>query len=126
MLEVVFYDRSTLTSFVISGWGDKTDWYRNIQARPAVRVQVGGQTYTPLQHFLSPDEAFQIWSQFRRKHPVEEQIALRLYSPRGVRYTSDQERRDAILGSLRIVSFRPRQREAEGTSDKGTGSSSRA
>jgi deazaflavin-dependent oxidoreductase (nitroreductase family) len=123
VLEVVLYDRPTRTSFVTSGWGDAPDWYRNIQARPAVKVQVGGGSYAPEQHFLRPDEVLHAWTRFRRKHPIEERIALRIYSPRGVKYTSTQERRDAILGGLHMVSFRPRGRELEGTPGKGSGTS---
>lgn len=108
VLEVVLYERATDATYVISGWGDKTDWYRNIRAHPALRVQVGMQTYVPDQQFLDPHEVVRVWTQFRHKHPIEERMALRLYSQPGMKYKSDQERRDAILGSVRMVSFRPR------------------
>lgn len=107
VLEVVLYHRSTRTCFVVSGWGDKTDWYRNIQAHPAVRVQVGRQSYAPVQHLLTVDQVLRTWAEFRRKHPIEERMALGLYSQPGVKYKNDDARREAILGNLRIVSFRP-------------------
>jgi deazaflavin-dependent oxidoreductase (nitroreductase family) len=32
--------------FVSSGWGGRTDWYKNIVADPHVTVQVGGRVYS--------------------------------------------------------------------------------
>lgn len=107
VLEVVVHRKVTRTSFVISGWGDTPDWYRNIEAQPAVSVQVGWDKYTPEHHFLTSEEVGRVWESFRRKHPIEERIALRLYSERGKKYGSDDERRAAIVGSLRMVAFRP-------------------
>ncbi len=33
------------TYYVISGWGESTDWYQNIEADPTVRVRVGPQIW---------------------------------------------------------------------------------
>jgi deazaflavin-dependent oxidoreductase (nitroreductase family) len=91
VLEVPVYHRRTRTSYVMSGWGDKADWYRNIEVQPAVRVQIGRDSYAPAQHVLSPQEVVRVWEEFRRRHPIEEKIALRLYSQPGHQYCNDQD-----------------------------------
>lgn len=55
VLEVIFYDPETRESVVLSGWGEKADWYRNIKASPALEVQTGRQRYVPSQRFLAPE-----------------------------------------------------------------------
>ena len=41
VLEVVRHDRATGTYVVASGWGEGSDWFRNIQKTPNVVVTVG-------------------------------------------------------------------------------------
>ena len=36
---------ATGEAVICAGWGPHTDWYRNLQAHPAVNVQLGGQTF---------------------------------------------------------------------------------
>jgi deazaflavin-dependent oxidoreductase (nitroreductase family) len=56
VLEVIRYDPTTTESIVLSGWGEKADWYRNIKASPALEVKTGGVRYAPEQRFLASDE----------------------------------------------------------------------
>jgi deazaflavin-dependent oxidoreductase (nitroreductase family) len=39
--EVELHDQETHTYFIASGWGEKSDWFRNIQKTPTVAVNVG-------------------------------------------------------------------------------------
>jgi deazaflavin-dependent oxidoreductase (nitroreductase family) len=41
ILEVVGYDPHTPEVFVVAGWGERGDWYRNLVAAPAIEVRVG-------------------------------------------------------------------------------------
>jgi deazaflavin-dependent oxidoreductase (nitroreductase family) len=66
---VARYDKTTGEAAIVAGWGPQTDWWRNLQAHPAVQVQLGGQTFTPVQRFLTDEEAFDVVVQFRREHP---------------------------------------------------------
>jgi len=63
------YDASTKETVVCSAWGPNTDWIRNLRAHPALRIQIGGESYVPEQHFLSEDEAVAALTEFRRRHP---------------------------------------------------------
>jgi hypothetical protein len=63
------YDPRTHEAVICSGWGPNTDWVRNIRVRPALQVQIGRESFTPEQRFLSEDEAFAMVIEFRRRHP---------------------------------------------------------
>jgi deazaflavin-dependent oxidoreductase (nitroreductase family) len=38
VLEVLHYDPATGESVVLSAWGEKADWYRNVEATPALEA----------------------------------------------------------------------------------------
>jgi deazaflavin-dependent oxidoreductase (nitroreductase family) len=63
VLEVVRSDPATREVIVVSGWGGTTDWYRNLQAAPALRIRTGRWDFVPDQRFLAPDET---WSEVMR------------------------------------------------------------
>jgi len=78
VLEVLSYDRQTREILVVSGWEGKTDWYRNIQAGPALEVQIGWVHYRPGQEFLSSEETTDLILTLFRQHPREVRFAGRL------------------------------------------------
>lgn len=69
MLEVVRYDPLTQESVVVSGWGERADWYRNLAAHPAVEVRTGHDRYVPVQRFLSPEETAEEFKDYARRYP---------------------------------------------------------
>lgn len=105
VLEVILYDPETRESVVLSGWGEKADWYRNIKASPALEVRTGRECYVPEQWFLAPEENHAVISGYARRHPLAFRFFARVfgYPPDG----TEAERRK-FAGSLRLVAFRPR------------------
>jgi deazaflavin-dependent oxidoreductase (nitroreductase family) len=79
VLEVVLYNPATRESVVLSGWGEKANWYRNIEATPALEVRIGGQRYVPEQRFLAPEENHAVISDYRRRHPLAFQVFTRTF-----------------------------------------------
>lgn len=70
VLEVVRYDPDTLEIFIVSGWGTRSDWYRNLRTRPALEVRIGARRFpAPRQRFLDPDETVRLMLDYRRAHP---------------------------------------------------------
>jgi deazaflavin-dependent oxidoreductase (nitroreductase family) len=65
---VLRYDARTREAVICSAWGQDADWIRNIQARPALQVQIGRDSFTPQQRFLSEDEGLAVLAGFRRRH----------------------------------------------------------
>ena len=69
LLEMILYNSATGQSIVLSAWGEKSDWYRNVGATPALEVRTGGQRYVPDQRFLVPGENHAVLADYRRRHP---------------------------------------------------------
>ncbi|WP_181765044.1 nitroreductase family deazaflavin-dependent oxidoreductase [Streptomyces albidus (ex Kaewkla and Franco 2022)] len=69
VLEVVERGPADRSWTVASGFGPKAAWYRNLQADPRTRVQVGNRHYTVTAHFLSPEDGAEIMAHYGRRHP---------------------------------------------------------
>jgi deazaflavin-dependent oxidoreductase (nitroreductase family) len=57
VLEVVHHDKATDTYFIASGWGEKSDWIRNLQKAPTVSVNVGKRHFVAMAKRLSIEQA---------------------------------------------------------------------
>src|SRR6266851_234174 len=55
VLEVVRYDHASSESIVVSGWGEREDWYRNIPAHSPLLVDTGSQRYASFHRFLTDE-----------------------------------------------------------------------
>jgi deazaflavin-dependent oxidoreductase (nitroreductase family) len=104
MLEVVHYDPATRESIVVAAWGDRADWYRNLQAYPALRVQTAGVRYTPTQRFLSPDEVDAVLRNYQREHPLAAWVGAHLL---GIRFGPSAGAPEGSAPSLRMVGLCP-------------------
>lgn len=69
VLEVV--DRPSSDTYVIvSGFGERAQWYRNLIANPQVRVSVGRHRLAPaVATLLSPDAADATLARYADRHP---------------------------------------------------------
>ena len=95
---VLAEDKTTGEAVICSFWGPRTDWIRNLQAHPALRVQIGRDSWVPQHRFLTDDEAFAVGVDFRRRHPWRLRLMARML---GV----DDLRSDAAMRKL--ISTRP-------------------
>jgi deazaflavin-dependent oxidoreductase (nitroreductase family) len=77
MLEVVRWDPACREAVVASGWGEHANWWRNLQAAPAVELFVGGGRFVPEQRVLDLDERIEVLRAYRAGHPV----TTRLFGP---------------------------------------------
>jgi deazaflavin-dependent oxidoreductase (nitroreductase family) len=109
VLEALLYFPATKESVVLSAWGEKAHWYRNIEATPALEVRTGGERYVPEQRFLAPEENHAVISDYGRRHPLAFRVFARVFSyPLG----GTEAARREVTGSLRLVAFRPRDVES--------------
>ncbi len=104
VLEVVRYDPSTQECIVMSGYGAQSDWYRNIQLRPVVEVQIGRQHYTPRQRMLAAEETYAILSEYRQQHPWLFREFMQML---GYSYDGTDESLHTLSHALRGVALRP-------------------
>jgi deazaflavin-dependent oxidoreductase (nitroreductase family) len=108
VLEVAMYDADRTESIVASAYGTRADWYRNIQAEPALRVRTGRMDYVPEQRFLSPEEARKAAADFCRLHPWEAKLAPRVLPAIGAAVDPNVSDPAGMLAQLPMVAFRPR------------------
>jgi deazaflavin-dependent oxidoreductase (nitroreductase family) len=104
VLEIVRYNPSIQEYIVISGYGDKSDWYQNIVKSPAIDIQVGENHFVPQQKILSADETFQVLDEYRKNHSqaFQELLTVMRYP-----YDGTTESLHMLSGILRSISFRP-------------------
>ncbi|MBN1248252.1 MAG: nitroreductase family deazaflavin-dependent oxidoreductase [Anaerolineae bacterium] len=70
VLEVVRHDREADTYVVASGWGERSDWFRNIQKTPEVRISTGLRRRLPGRALRLPRaEAERELCDYARRHP---------------------------------------------------------
>jgi deazaflavin-dependent oxidoreductase (nitroreductase family) len=100
---VLTEDRSTGEAVICSVWGPQADWVRNLQAHPALRVQIGRRSFVPQHRFLTDEEAFATVVEFRCHHPWRVRIIGQVL---GLDLGSDEEMRD-FVHTRPFVALRP-------------------
>ncbi len=61
--------------YIVSLWGSRADWYRNLADHPLVRVQVAGRDFPArAQPITSPDELWRVLRLFRKSNPLIDAI----------------------------------------------------
>lgn len=69
VLEVVRHDPLTDSYVVASGWGEKSNWFRNILKNPRVTISVGFRRLQALAVRLSEQGAQAEFEDYARRHP---------------------------------------------------------
>ena len=93
-------------AFVLcSGTGPKADWYRNINAVPAVAVWVGARRHEVEQRFLDDSEAATVFAAYELAHP---RAAARLTELMGVSHDGTHESRVEMVKKIPMVEVRLR------------------
>jgi deazaflavin-dependent oxidoreductase (nitroreductase family) len=94
---------------VIAGFGPSCDWYRNIQANPAMEVAVGRRRFEPAHRVLGEAEAMTVIAEYERRNrwagPVIRRLLNRLL---GWRYDGTDTSRRRMVRQLPVVALRPR------------------
>jgi len=69
VLEIVQSNPSQGQYYVVSGFGTRSHWYQNIKANPAVKIQVGHQSFTANAEQLNPQFAGELMLDYAQKYP---------------------------------------------------------
>jgi deazaflavin-dependent oxidoreductase (nitroreductase family) len=104
VLEIVRKDEVGGAYYVISAWGEKSDWLRNVRQSPEVLIQVGGRQMKARAEPLSPIETEREVLDYARRHPNVLRALLRLI---GYRSSGTQEDLKMILQAVVVVAFHP-------------------
>ena len=78
VIEVIKYDPTRHTYYVLSGFGRRADWFRNIQKTPEVTITVGRRRMPAHARVLPPEEGARILEDFIRRHPLEVKVMIRV------------------------------------------------
>ena len=69
VLEVLLHERAKDVYYVMAGWGERSDWVKNIEKTPQVQISVGHQHFYALARHLPPEEAESKVIAYARQHP---------------------------------------------------------
>jgi deazaflavin-dependent oxidoreductase (nitroreductase family) len=69
VLEVLYHNKTSGEYYVLSGWGDKSDWFMNIQKNPEVVVNVGGDRFEAIAFQMTSEDAENVISKYAYQHP---------------------------------------------------------
>jgi deazaflavin-dependent oxidoreductase (nitroreductase family) len=103
VVDVLRHDAATDTYYVVSAYGETSDWYRNLKANPAVCVQVRWRRFPARAAALPQDEAEELLLDYWRHHRLYARVTMRLV---GVKAANEDEVR-AAAGKLRVVAIKP-------------------
>ncbi len=104
VLEVLLHDKARDVYYVLAGWGEKSDWVKNIEKTPRVDISVGQRHFHALASRLSPEEAELKVIAYGQQHPRLIRSLPRLLGYR-VDGTEEDLRAFARLGI--VVAFEP-------------------
>jgi deazaflavin-dependent oxidoreductase (nitroreductase family) len=109
VIEVVQHDKGTDTYYVVSGWGEKSDWYQNIRKSPSVTVHVGGREFRAQAEFIGLEKAVGLIEAYACDHPAAFRELTGLFLGERRQPGSDAPRR--IAEKMPMVAFRPLTRK---------------
>ncbi|HJQ13597.1 MAG TPA: nitroreductase family deazaflavin-dependent oxidoreductase [Anaerolineales bacterium] len=103
VIEVVRHDKEPDTYYVVSGWGDKSDWYQNIQKSADVTVHVAGRKFQARAKFIPLAKAIEIMEAYAHEHSLAFRELSSLFLGEHIQSTSDAPRR--LAEKMPMVAF---------------------
>jgi deazaflavin-dependent oxidoreductase (nitroreductase family) len=108
VLEVIEYREEEDTYYLASGWGERSDWYRNILKTPQVEAQVGRRRFRGRAERVTLDQAAELFSRYGRRHPRALQT---LAGVMGYRIEADDESYRALGRAVPVVGIRVQEEQ---------------
>jgi deazaflavin-dependent oxidoreductase (nitroreductase family) len=104
VLEVIKYDKTANIYYVASGFGEKSDWYRNIVKNPRVTIQSGSQKISAQACILPSDQARKVFLEYTHHHPNAIKNLARLV---GYQVGDTKEEMMEFLALIPVVALHP-------------------
>lgn len=112
VVEVVRHDPAGRTCVVASGWGETSDWLRNILKTPRVVVQIGNRKFPATAARLSPGQAGLELLDYARRHPRAFGALSRLMIGSRLKGTAEDCRELAL--HVPLIRFQPDAQQESG------------
>jgi deazaflavin-dependent oxidoreductase (nitroreductase family) len=106
VVEVVDHDETADTYYIASGWGEKSDWFQNLQKTPETSIHVGRRHFATLAKRLTVNEGEKHVAIYARKHPFAFRELGGIMLGERLDPTPDNVRR--LTDKIPIVALRPR------------------
>ncbi len=78
VLEVIKHDRTKNSYYVVSAFGDKSDWLRNIRRSPEVDITVRRHRIRAVAQPIEAARAEEVILDYARRYPIAARLLLRL------------------------------------------------
>jgi deazaflavin-dependent oxidoreductase (nitroreductase family) len=105
IIEVVYREKQTGEYTIASGWGVKSDWYRNLKKNPKVLVNVGRSTFRAIADQLSTVDAEKMLLKYAHDHPLAFRELAKLMSGSSGKNTEETCRLLAL--DIPIITLHP-------------------
>ncbi len=69
VVEVIRYEPAADIYCIVSGYGEKADWYKNVIKTPQINAQVGGRRFNGVVERLSQEKALAEFQDYHRRNP---------------------------------------------------------
>lgn len=103
VLEVIHSDSQSKMYYVVSAFGEKSQWYQNLMNQPEVEVQVGRNRFDARAERLPTDEGAELLASYTSEHPAAARSISKLIGYEGEGTPEDFRE----LGkSLPVIRFR--------------------
>jgi len=104
VIEVVSSEPESGVYYVTAAWGEKADWWLNLQAHPNCTVDVGRKHFAAIARQTPAEQAEEVLLRYVRKHPV----AIRELSTfMGFEVDGSEEQYRQLARQLIIVALTP-------------------
>ena len=103
VIEVVEHDDAKDIYFVASGWGVRSDWYRNVLATPQVEAHVGNRQFQGKAAQVEKTMAAEVFSRYGERHPRALKALARVM---GYRIEANDEDYRALGREIPVVAIR--------------------
>ena len=74
VVEVAKYDKAADTVYVASGWGTKSDWYRNLLANPEITIQMSWRKMAVTAVPLTPEQSGEAMVDYAHRYPTAAKV----------------------------------------------------
>lgn len=105
-LEITHHNSERDEYIVCSGYGEKSDWYRNLKANPEAAIWLGTRRLPATARRLSTDEAVAAMKVYEGAHP---KAASKLESYVGVSHDDSEASWSAMMELIPMVGLTPQR-----------------
>ena len=104
IVEIIRYDQEQDIYFVVSGYGEKADWFRNIMKTPRVFAQVAGRRFNANVERLSQERALEEFQDYAHRNPKMFKYLGNLI---GIKLEGTEEEVEQLSRILPVIAFKP-------------------